>query len=206
MAPMISLLDKNNKLGEHKNSLLVTYPRTISIIFGHYPYPEAIHNMLIDIKNNVDPKMENYTNVKGGMTAWNHFIGKDMFNQFMVYLINKHQTTHPNLFEYFLERNMVEDAWGNEIKPGDSLNYHEHYSTHGILYLTDGCDLILPELNIKITPKAGDYYIFPPCITHGFDVYQGDKNRYSLIFNITQKDSSFNINKKLEKLKEKTNV
>ena len=39
--------------------------------------------------------MENYTNVKGGMTAWNHFIDKDMFNQFMVYLINKHQTTHP---------------------------------------------------------------------------------------------------------------
>ena len=202
---MISSI-KSFKTNTINNSISITYPKTVNIIFGNYPYPEIIHNFIIAIKSNLDPKMENYSNVKGGMTDWHYFLDKPEFNNFITYLINKYQTTQPDLFEYFLEKKYIKDAWGNEIKPGDSLNYHEHYSTHGILYLTDGCDLILPELNIKITPKAGDYYIFPPCVTHGFDVYQGDKNRYSLIFNITQKDSSFNVDKKIEKLKEKTNV
>ena len=37
---MINLIDKNNKLSENKNSLVVTYPRTVHILFGNYPYPE----------------------------------------------------------------------------------------------------------------------------------------------------------------------
>ncbi len=78
----------------------------------------------------------------------------------------------------------IENAWGNEIKKGDSLNYHEHNCLHGILYLTKGCELILPELNLKITPEPGDYYMFPPAVLHGFDTYEGETNRYSLIFNI----------------------
>ena len=48
---MISLIDKNNKLNETKNSLNITYPRNINIIFGHYPYPENIHSFILDIKN-----------------------------------------------------------------------------------------------------------------------------------------------------------
>ena len=47
---MISLLEPNNKLNEHKNSLTVTYPRTVNIIYGHYPYPDIIHNFIVDIK------------------------------------------------------------------------------------------------------------------------------------------------------------
>ena len=144
--------------------------------------------------------MKNYTNVKGGMTDWNYFLDKPEFNEFMAYVINKHQTTHSNLFEYFFEKNMVINSWGNEIKPGDSLNYHNHSCFHGILYLTKGCDLILPELNLKITPEPGDYYIFPPEIEHGFDTYEGEKNRYSLIFNIMQNNNSFEFYKKIKKL------
>ena len=37
---MINFINKNNKLNEVKNSLIITYPRTVNIIFGHYPYPE----------------------------------------------------------------------------------------------------------------------------------------------------------------------
>ena len=66
-----------------------------------------------------------------------------------------------------------------------------------ILYLTKGCDLILPELNLKITPEPGDYYIFPPEILHGFDKYEGETNRYSLIFNIVPKNE-FEYLKKLK--------
>ena len=193
---MISLFDKNDQLGEHKNSLNVTYPRSVNIIFGTYPYPDVIHNFMISIKNNLNPKMKNYTNVKGGMTDWNYFIDKPEFINFMTFLINKHQTTHPSIFQHFLEKNTIENAWGNEIKKGDSLKYHSHSCLHGILYLTKGCDLILPELNLKITPEPGDYYIFPPEILHGFNLYEEDTNRYSLIFNIVQKNQ-FEYKKKL---------
>ena len=193
---MISLFDKNDQLGEHKNSLNVTYPRSVNIIFGTYPYPDVIHNFIISIKNNLNPKMKNYTNVKGGMTDWNYFIDKPEFINFMTFLINKHQTTHPSIFQHFLEKNTIENAWGNEIKKGDSLEYHTHSCLHGILYLTKGCDLILPELNLKITPEPGDYYIFPPEILHGFNLYEEDTDRYSLIFNIVEKNQ-FEYKKKL---------
>ena len=202
---MISLLDTNNKLNEHTNSLTVTYPRTINIIFGNYPYIDVINNLIIDIKNNLDSNMKNYTNVKGGMTDWNYFIDKPLFKNFMVYLINKHQVTYSDIFEYFLEKKTIENAWGNEIKKGDSLNFHSHPCLHGILYLTTGCDLILPELNLKITPQPGDYYIFPPEILHGFEEYKEEKNRYSLIFNIQQIENKFNFDKKWEKLNERKN-
>ena len=70
---------------------------------------------------------------------------------------------------------------------------------HGVLYLSEGCDLILPELNIAITPHPGDYYIFPPQLVHGFDKYEGDTKRYSLVFNVTEKNQ-YDFNKKVESM------
>lgn len=197
---MISLLNKNNKLNENRDSLNISYTRHVNIIFGHYPYPEIIHNFIIDIKSNLNPELKNYTNVKGKMTDWTYFIDKLDFVNFITYLINKYQNTHPNIFEHFLQKKTVGDAWGNEIQKGDSLDYHHHSCLHGILYLTKGCDLILPELNLKITPEPGDYYIFPPEIIHGFDLYEGEQNRYSLIFNILDKNQFDYVNK-LKQLK-----
>ena len=194
---MINFLIKNNKLNEIKSSLRITYPRTVDIIYGNYPYPHIIHNFILDIKNNLDPKMQIYTNVIGGMTNWVFFLDNDNFKGFIAHLINTHQTTYPKIFQYFLEKNTVYNAWGNEIKKGDSLKYHSHPCLHGVLYLTKGCDLILPELNIKITPNPGDYYIFPPEILHGFEECEGD-NRYSLIFNIIDNKDKFIFDKKIE--------
>ena len=74
---MINFIDKNSKLHETRSSLNITYPRHVNIIFGHYPYPEIIHNFILDIKNNLDSDMENYTNVRGGMTNWNYFLDKN---------------------------------------------------------------------------------------------------------------------------------
>jgi len=201
---MISLFNRNNKLSEEKNSLYITYPRTVNIIFGNYSYPDIIHNFIMAIKSNLDPKMENYTNVKGGMTDWNYFIDKPDFVNFITFLINKHQISHPDIFKHFLERKTIINAWGNEIKQGDSLDYHAHASLHGILYLSKGCDLILPELNLKITPEPGDYYIFPSNILHGFDKYEGESNRYSLIFNISE-EGAFEYNKKFKEKNERKN-
>lgn len=194
---MISFISRNNQLNEEKSNLRITYPRTVDIIFGSYPYPDIIHNLTMLIKSNLDPKMKNYTNVKGGMTDWNYFVDKKEFVNFITYLINKHQTSFPEVFRHFLQKKTVENAWGNEIKKGDYLQYHRHNCIHGILYLTKGCDLKLPELNIKISPQPGDYYLFPPEILHGFDESEDEKNRYSLIFNVKEKDH-FDYDKKLE--------
>ena len=182
---MISLLDTNNKLNEHKNSLNVTYPKTVNIIFGNYPYPDIIHNLIIDVKNNLNPDIKVYSDIKGNVTDWTYFLDKPLFSDFISYLINNPQPTHPDLFQYFLEKYDIVSAWGTEIKKGDGLKYHTHPCMHGILYLTKGCDLILPELNIKITPNPGDYYIFPPEILHGFDKSEYEENRYNLVFNFS---------------------
>lgn len=195
---MINFIDKNNQLNENKNSLNITYSRTVNIIVGHYPYPEAIHNFIIQIKNNLNPEMKNYTNVKGEMTNWDYFLDKENFNKFMTFIINKHQISHPHIFKYFLEKYTVKEAWGNHIQKNDSLNYHTHSCWHGILYLTKGCDLLFPELNLKITPEPGDYYIFPPQILHGFNKCEEENSRYSLIFNLEQKETKFNFSKKIK--------
>ena len=73
-----------------------------------------------------------------------------------------------------------------------------------MLYLTKGCDLILPELNLKITPQPGDYYIFPPEILHGFENYDSNYNRYSLIFNIAD-NNTFDFLKKIKEKNERQN-
>lgn len=201
---MINVLNKNDKLNETKSSLTITYPRTVNIIFGNYPYVETINNLIIEIKNNLNLKMENYTNVKGGRTDWDYFIDKLLFKNFMTYIINKHQTSHSNIFKYFFEKYEIKSAWGIEIKKEDSLDFHTHPCLHGILYLTKGCDLIVPELNLKISPQPGDYYIFPPEILHGFDKYQEKENRYSLIFNIEQGEI-IEFKKKIKDLDERKN-
>src|SRR6056300_536632 len=95
---MISLINKNI-LEKTETSINVSYVRNVNIIFGTYAYPEIINNFLINIKNNLDPSMKNYTNVKGGMTDWNYFKDKPEFINFMTYLINKHQDTHPLIFK-----------------------------------------------------------------------------------------------------------
>ena len=201
---MINILDKSNNVQEQITSLNVTYKRSVNIIFGHYPFPEEIHNFIIDIKNNIDPSI-NYSNVKGGMPDWYFFNKKNNFNKFFNYLINKNSQTHPDMWKYFFDKYFVSNAWGNEIKKGDSVGFHTHPCTHGLLFLSKGCDLIFPELNITITPEPGDYYIFPGEILHGFNKHTGDLNRYTLVFNILQGDI-FKFQNKVKELNERKDI
>ena len=194
---MIKFIE-NNELNSHSSSLNITYPRNVNIIFGNYPFPDRIHNLMLNVKSNLDPNMKNYTNVKGGMTSWDHFVKNDDFIKFVNYTINKHQVTHPNLFKWFYQRKTIESAWGNMYKKGDSLTSHMHYSFNGILFLSKGCDLILPELNITLTPNPGDYYYFPPMIYHGFEEILNDEERCSIAFNIDETvGADFDISKEI---------
>ena len=86
-----------------------------------------------------------------------------------------------------------------KLKKNDSIDFHDHRNYHTILYLTDGADLILPELNISITPKAGDYYIFPPMVVHGLDKHEDDFTRYSLVCNFDSIEH-FLLNRKIEQI------
>ena len=53
------------------------------------------------------------------------------------------------------------------------------------LYLKDTTPRAIT--NIKITPKPGDYYFFPPCIQHYVDVNLEDTKRYCIVMNIIER-------------------
>ena len=182
---MIEFLD-NDPILTHSHSLTVTYTRRISITYGNYPFIEDIHNLIIEIKNNISEKESYASNVKAGKTKWEHFINNNITTKFINFCINKHVLSNSDLFKYFYERHTIVNAWGNELKKGDYVVQHIHDCYHCILYLTEGEPLILPELNMKIIPKAGDYYFFPPYILHGVNKSTDDKNRYNLVMNIKE--------------------
>ena len=168
----------------HSHSLTITYPRVVQITCGHYPVVEDHHNFIMEIKKKITVKDSYASNVKGGKTPWNAFLQNPLFVKFINYLINKHQLSNPDTFKYFYERKTIVDAWGNELKKGDYVKLHEHTAVHGILYLTEGTPLIVPELNIEIDPRPGDYYIFPPCIKHYVLPQEEENYRYNIVFNI----------------------
>lgn len=182
---MIEFINKDSSL-THTQNISITYPRTVQITFGNFPFPDLIHNLILEIKQKVTKKDSYATNVKGGMTDWECFKNHPTTTRFINYCINLHQNSNPDLFKYFYERQDIQNAWGNEIKKGDWVNNHTHNCYHGILYLTEGNPLILPELNLQIKPKPGDYYFFPPFIQHYVNVNEKE-NRYNLILNIHQK-------------------
>lgn len=180
---MIEFLEKDPRLTQTQN-LVITYPRTVAITFGNYPYPEDLHNFMIEVKNNISEKESYATNVKGGKTDWSYFCNHKLTTKFINYCINQHQVSNPGLFQHFYEKKILSEAWGNQIKKGDWVREHVHLSYHGILYLTEGSPLVLPELNIKICPKPGDYYFFPPFINHYVDISENENDRYNVVFNI----------------------
>ena len=177
-------LDAIKKEENYSHSLMITYPRSVQISHGVYDNIVDMHNMCVMISQNID-KTE-LTNVHGGKTAWGFFNDKPEFTRFIDYVVQKHQTSNPFFNKQnWYAKNVTFDSWGNEIKKGDSVAMHIHHHHHLILYLTEGAPLILPELKITITPKKGDYYIFPPYILHGVHKVEEETNtRYCLVTNI----------------------
>ena len=184
----IELLD-TSPIIHTSNSLVITYPKQAHITFGNYPYPDQIENLKIEIKNNLKEDMEQATYVRGKMTDWDYFINNPLTTKFLNYCINEHQLTNQVLFRYFYDRQVVLNMWGNELSKGNRIDQHQHPFFHGILYLTKGNPLMLPQLGIKITPKPGDYYFFPPGIEHHMDEVTDDTKRYSIVMNIVPNTS-----------------
>ena len=112
-------------------------------------------------------------------------------------LLLQRQHNDRKLFKYFYQKKYIPEAWGVELKPDEVVTSHTHTTWNGILYLTKGSDLLLPELNLRITPEPGAYYILPPQIVHGVDKINTEESRYSLIFNIFQKDEAWELHNEL---------
>ena len=181
---MIDFLEDENNL-KHARTLVLTYPRTISIVCGKYPFKGDLHNFIVEIENNLSSDLYKKTNVKGSMTDWNFFNTHPLFIKFFKYVVDNEKAYR----QYFKNYNpgQLKNAWGNKITKGDNVQSHKHDSLHGVLYLTEGNPLHLEEVNLNIYPKPGDYYIFPPEIYHRVDEHTGEKNRYNLIFNFREK-------------------
>jgi hypothetical protein len=168
------------------HSTIVTYPRSISITHGVYDNVPDMMNMITLISQNIF-KGE-LTNVYAGKTEFSFFNDKPEFHRFIEYVSTMHRKTNVLFSKEQRINNYLEfDSWGNEIKNGDAVETHFHRYDHLILYLTDGAPLILPELKIKIIPKRGSYYIFPPMILHGVEkVENQEKTRYCLVTNFIE--------------------
>ena len=179
----IELLDTSPIL-QPSSSLMVTYPKTVQITFGNYPYPDQIENIKNEIRNNLTEELEDATYVRGKMTPWNYFIDNPLTTKFINHCINTHQGTNAELFRHFYQKHIIQNLLGIDLGKGDRVDIHQHFISHGLLYLTEGNPLILPELQVEITPKAGDYYFFPPGIKHYVDEVKADTKRYTLVINI----------------------
>tara|TARA_R110000823_G_scaffold292280_1_gene411073 strand:- start:827 stop:1429 length:603 start_codon:yes stop_codon:yes gene_type:complete len=181
-------LNSTNKLLPNSSSIMVSYLRPVQISFGNYPYIEDLYNFITIIKNSLLDSEYCATNVLGGKTDWNLFNEHPLFIKFLTWFINKHQLTNPWL-SFFKDRRQITNAWGNELKKDHSVKMHEHPEHHGILYLTKGAPLIVPELELEIHPEPGDYYFFPPLIKHYVDkIIEEGPARYNVIFNIAEKN------------------
>jgi len=180
------ILDEIKQEENYSHSLVVTYPKTIQISHGVYDNVVDMMNMCAMISQNIEK--EEITNVYGGKTPWRFFNDKPEFTRLIDYVVNKHQNSNPFFNkQYWCNKNISFEAWGNEIKKGDSVRMHTHPHYHLILYLTEGAPLILPELKMTIVPKRGAYYIFPPNILHGVGkVEEETKTRYCLVTNIIE--------------------
>jgi quercetin dioxygenase-like cupin family protein len=144
---------------------------------------------MLEIKNKISKEESYSSNVKGGKTGWFEFIEHPFTKKFFTYCINQHQSTNLDLFKYFHERKEIVNGWGNEIKKGDYVQPHIHSTYHAILYLTEGSPLVLPELNIKLYPKPGNYYFFPPFISHHVEKSEDEKNRYNVVYNVADRNN-----------------
>jgi hypothetical protein len=188
------ILDEIKQEENYSHSLVVTYPRTIQITHGVYDNVVDMHNMCTMISKNLDTSEQ--TNVYGGKTPWGFFNDKPEFTRFIDYIVQKHQNSNPFFNKQnWYSKNISFDSWGNEIKKGDSIAMHIHKDHHLILYLTEGAPLVLPELKMKIMPKKGAYYIFPPYVLHGVNKVDTDnQTRYCLVSNLNT-DSNWKKNK-----------
>ena len=166
----------------------VTYPRNVNIFHGHYPEVHELHNLklLIDekLKTNLDKQQ---TNIYAEKTEFNVLNDSEVVKNFLGYVHKQISLSPGGEVIKFWNEMFVMETWGNRMNKGDYIKNHVHNCLHLILYLTEGVELFLPELQMSIVPKPGDWYLLPPHLLHYSNKSISEEARYSFVCNLTEK-------------------
>tara|TARA_R100000988_G_C4006700_1_gene173167 strand:- start:3480 stop:4073 length:594 start_codon:yes stop_codon:yes gene_type:complete len=179
----------NNLNQTHLYTTTITYPRTVEIYQGHYPEKHILHNLKIKIDEYLKTKLDkNQTNVYGKKTDFFAFNEEENYVLFLRYMIDKIvNSLEGHIFNHFDTKFEVQ-AWANVLEKDDYVQNHNHTCYHSILYLSEGADLVLPELGLSLSPRCGDWYLLPPYVLHYCNKYNKEQKRYSLISNFVDKN------------------
>ena len=147
-----------------------------------YGYPEKIGGWE---QTKLD---KNQTNVYGKKTDFFAFNEEENYVLFLRYMIDKIvNSLEGHIFNHFDTKFEVQ-AWSNVLEKDDYVQNHNHTCYHSILYLSEGADLVLPELGLSLSPRCGDWYLLPPYVLHYCNKYNKEQKRYSLISNFVDKN------------------
>jgi len=189
---VIELINENPSITKNRiSSAVFTFPRTEIFYFGNYQRKDILHNIMFEVKKS-EKVNTNKTYVRGEMSDFHHFIDNPYFNYFFDEIFASIQQVDNSYKKK--ENIIIEEAWGNILKKGQSVHPHDHPCHQGILYLTDGNPLIFPQVGFRFTPKAGDYLIAPPRLIHYVEEVKEDVERINIVFNYTIYDNFKSVN------------
>lgn len=76
---------------------------------------------------------------------------------------------------------------------GESSQKNKLQNPNGKLEFIHGSKMFLSESNVKITPKIGDFYLFPHYMMHNVYPFKSDGERRSISFNAEIDEEIFNV-------------
>ena len=125
---MIEFLD-NNPILTHSHSLTVTYPRRTNITYANYPFIEDIHNLIIEINNNI---------IFGNSAKW----GGAIYNSGTVYIINS--TIENNSSDF--GGGVYVTGTQADLKVMNTIIWGNSAPTGPGIHVDNGTDSVVPKL------------------------------------------------------------
>ena len=76
---------------------------------------------------------------------------------------------------------------------GETSQKSKLQNPNGKLEFIHGTKMFLSESNVKITPKVGDFYLFPHYMMHNVYPFKGKGERRSMSFNVSIDENIFDV-------------
>ena len=76
---------------------------------------------------------------------------------------------------------------------GESSQKSKKQNPNGKLEFIHGSKMFLCQSNVKITPKIGDFYLFPHYMMHNVYPFKGNGERRSMSFNVSIDEDIFDV-------------
>jgi hypothetical protein len=153
------------------------------ILTGKINNQTIINNLIHFVKNNKDEKLSYVTSVKGHFTGFKSLIRNNDFLNFL-------KTIKKNINFIYNKNFIVQDAWGNLCKIGESVIEHDHNGIDGfcgILYLTEGGPgTYFKEYDLLVKEEIGKYILFHPMLKHSVKKITNNIERITIAFNMLE--------------------